>query len=184
VVAEGPQDMFVFALTEGADIEAANMPTRTLDTTRELPALVRHQFEAFYEAAVAHAHQEAKGAVAILEARQTLRNGVITSGGWTPSPGDLAALGIAARRDTAPLVLTRLHVRYDRSFTSDLVFARSSNSIRYVSSFKVHQPFQGDAICPKAADYKAQVAEQRTKEIDTLQRLTGWSTSEIDRRGR
>jgi hypothetical protein len=184
VIAEGPQDMFVFALTEGAHIEAANVPSRMIDTARELPAFVGRQFEPFYEAAVAHAHQEAKGAVAIVEARQSFTNGVAASRGWNMSPDDLAALGIDPRRGAGPLTLTRLHVRYDRSFASDLVFERRPNMRLFLSSFTVHRPFEGQATCPQASVYKAQVAEQRTREIDTVQRLTGWSTSEIAQRSR
>jgi hypothetical protein len=184
VVAEGPQDMFVFALTEGTHIEAANMPTHVIDTARELPPFVGHQFEAFYEAAIAHAHQEAKGAIAIVEARQSFQNGVAASRRWNLSPDDLAALGIDPRRGAGPLTLTRLHVRYDRSFTNDLVFERRSNMASFLSNFRVHEPFQGEATCPQASRYKAQVAEQRTKEIEALQRLTGWSTSEIAQRSR
>jgi hypothetical protein len=183
VVAEGPQDMFVFALTEGAHVEAANMPSRVIDTARELPAFVRRQFDAFYEAAVAHAHQETKGAVAIVEARQSFYNGLAASRAWNLSPDDLAALGIDPKRGADRLTLTRLHVRYDRSFANDLVFERS-NSTPYLSSFTLHEPFQGEATCPQASEYKTRVAEQRTKEIDALQRLTGWSTSEIAQRSR
>jgi hypothetical protein len=184
VVAEGPQDMFVFALTEGEHIEAANVPTRVIDTARELPAFIRRQFEAFYEAAIAHAYQEAKGAIAIVEARQSFWNGDAASRGWNLSAGDLAALGIDPRRRAGRLTLTRLHVRYDRSFTSDLVFERRSNMALMLSNFRVHEPFQGTASCPQASEYQAQVAEQRTKEIEGLQRLTGWSTSEIAQRSR
>jgi hypothetical protein len=184
VVAEGPQDMFVFALTEGAHIEAANMSNRVIDTARELPALVGRQFEAFYEAAVARAHQEAGAAIAIVEARQSFPTGVAASRSWNLSPDDLAALGIDRKRGADRLTLTRLHVRYDRSFTRDLVFETRSSLTPYSSRFTVHEPFQGDTTCPQAADYKTQVAAQRTKEIDALQRLTGWSTSEIAQRSR
>ena len=182
VVAEGPQDMFVFALTEGANIEAANMPARVLDTLRELPALAGGQFDTFYEAAVAHAHREAKGAVAIVEARQSFRNGEAASRGWRLSPDELAALGIDPKRGAGPVTLTRLHVRYDRSFTQDLVLDRRSNVQLFTSNFRMHQPYQGDATCPEGTRYKAQVAAQRTKEIEALQRLTGWSSSEIAHR--
>jgi hypothetical protein len=187
VIAEGPQDMFVFALTGGAHIEAANMPSHVIDAGRELPAFVGHQFEAVYEAAVAHAHHEAKGAVAIVEARQSFPNGLAATRAWNLSPDDLAALGIDAlgtdpRNRAGPLTLTRLHVRYDRSFTSDLVFARRPNMRRFVSSFRVHQPFEGTATCPAAADYQARVAQRRTKEVAALQDITGWSAGEIARR--
>jgi hypothetical protein len=184
VVAEGPQDMFVFALTEGAHIEAANVPTHVVDTTGELPAFVRRQFEGFYAAAIARAHQEAKGAVAVVEARQSFPNGMAASRSWSLSPEDLAALGIAPKRAAGALTLTRLHVRYDRSFASDLVFKRRAKMAVFLSSFKVHEPFQGEAMCPEASRYKEQVAVQRTKEMDTVQRLTGWSADEIAQRSR
>jgi hypothetical protein len=175
VVAEGPQDMFVFALSEDAHIEAKNVPNRVIDTGSELPAFVGRQFEGFYEAAVAHAHQQAKGAVAIVEARQSFQN---------LSPDDLAALGVDRKRGAGPLTLTRLHVRYDRTFAGDLVLEKRSYLTPYESRFTVHESFQGEATCPEAARYKTRVAEQRTKEIDALQRLTGWSSDEIAQRSR
>jgi hypothetical protein len=183
VIAEGPQDMFVFALTDGAHIEAANVPTQIIDTEHDLPAFVGRQFGAFYEAAVAHAHQEAKGAVAIVEARQSFVNGAAASRSWNLSPDDLTALGIDLKHHAGRLALTRLHVRYDRSFTSDLVFERRADARLLSSSFRVHQPFEGKATCPAAADYRAQVTARLTKEIAALQGLTGWSSSEIARRG-
>jgi hypothetical protein len=64
------------------------------------------------------------------------------------------------------------------------VFERRANMARFLSSFRVHQPFQGEATCPAGAQYKAQVAEQHTKEIDTVQHLTGWSAGEIAQRSR
>ena len=52
----------------------------------------------------------------------------------------------------------------------------------FTSNFRMHQPYQGEAKCPEGARYKTQVAAQRTKEIEALQRLTGWSSSEIAQR--
>jgi hypothetical protein len=176
--------MFVFALSEGGFIEAANMPNRVLDTSRELPASVGKKFDTFYAAAIARAHSAAKSAVAVVEARQSFLNGQAASQAWRLSPEELAALGIDPKRNTAPLTLTRLHVRYDRSFAKDLVLEKRSDVAPHLSKFVVHEPFTGEASCPEADHYKVQVAEQRAKEIQTVKRLTGWSNDEIERLSR
>jgi len=183
VVAEGPQDMFVFALTDGSEISAASMPTRVLDTTRELPAFVARDFESFYEAAVTRAGRESNGAVAIVESRWRLPNAQAAQWAWKISIDELGKLGIDTARVTGSMLLTRLHVRYDKSFAKDLTLQAKPAQGRLVSNFRIHKPYQGEATCRAAARYKTDVAAQYTREVDTLRRLTGWSLSEIKRRG-
>jgi hypothetical protein len=120
VIAEAPQDMFVFAVSHGEHIEAANMPEVTLSTADELPGFVRRHFDAFYEAAVSQAHRTANSAVAVVEARRSFETLQYASRGWNLSPEELSALGIVMPSKAEQLTLTRLHVRYDKVFCTRL----------------------------------------------------------------
>src|SRR5437867_7405533 len=52
--ADGPQDLFVYALTRKGRVETTNYRTVRLPTDRELPAYVKEEFPQFYRAMFSH----------------------------------------------------------------------------------------------------------------------------------
>jgi hypothetical protein len=51
VNANGPQELYIYALTRAGRVQATNYRTVKIPTGRELPIYVKQEFPAFYRAA-------------------------------------------------------------------------------------------------------------------------------------
>jgi uncharacterized protein (TIGR03382 family) len=122
----GTQDLIVNILAPNMRYEVANHPNVTIPTNLNVNDSVRTRFGEFYAALFDHTLQRVPGAVVTEYAWD--------SGSCDPCPGptldptDLATLGadvIASTYkdvDAAGYTLTRLHARYGKDVTNDLVF--------------------------------------------------------------
>lgn len=83
----------------------------------------------------------------------------------------------------APVMLTRLHVRYAReTFPEDLMFQETRDRQNFQARYVLHQPWKGDpAACEDARNYFAQLPARFEREAQTLSSLTGWEINEIRR---
>ena len=76
--------------------------------------------------------------------------------------------------------VTRMHVRYDAEhFPEDLVFQETANRQNFQGRYVLRHQAQGDLSCPAGQSYLAQVAVRKSKEAQTLARLTGWELNAI-----
>jgi hypothetical protein len=103
----------------------------------------------------------------------------------SPTPGAPPAVTRrpSAPQGAAPVMLTRLHVRYSReTFPEDLMFQETKDRQNFQSRYVIHQPWKGDAnACEDAKAYFAQLPVRYEREAQTLASLTGWEVNEIRR---
>ncbi|NJL28256.1 MAG: DUF2330 domain-containing protein [Thermoanaerobaculia bacterium] len=195
VNADGPQDLFVFALTRTGRIETTNYRTIRLPSDVEVPIFVRNEFAEFYRAMFGHQVEKERMHAVFLEYAWDM--------GWCDpcaadplTPTELRDLGVFwmdGGQDFAPpqrrpfpqpqardVFVTRLHLRYSaETFPEDLVFQETGDRSNFQGRYVLRHPWQGPARCAQATPYFAQVRERQEREAQTLASLTGWSIDEI-----
>jgi hypothetical protein len=196
--AEGPQDLIVFAITRNGRVESSNYQTVKIPSDVDVPEFVKERFGDFYKATFETAWKE-HGERAILTE-------YVWNMGWCDpcaapplDPAELRELGVFWLGDAtpaggrpgprrppmpwqggAPLILTRLHVRYDaQHFPEDLMFQQTGDQQQFQGRYVMHHPFRGDVSCPAGEAYLQGLSERRRREAGTLAQLTGWSTERI-----
>jgi hypothetical protein len=85
--------------------------------------------------------------------------------------------------NAAPVMLTRLHIRYAReTFPEDLMFQETKDRQNFQTRYVVHQAWKGDPnACEDAKGYFAQLPARYEREAQTLASLTGWDINEVRR---
>jgi hypothetical protein len=199
VNADGPQELFVFALTKTGRVETTNYRTVRLPEGADVPEFVKDEFSDFYRAMFAEQVRKEHGEAVFLEYAWDM--------GWCDpcaadplSPEELRGLGVwwvSGPRGPVPgrapaiwpgegaqqVFITRLHVRYDRAhFPEDLVFQETGDRGNFQGRFVIHHPWKGDSDCPRWEAYRREVRERRAREAENLADLTGWPTERIRRK--
>jgi hypothetical protein len=192
VNADGPQELFIFALTRQGRVETTNYRTVKLPTGMELPLYVKGEFGNFYEAMF--------GAEVEKEDMRTVFTEYAWDMSWCDpcaaeplSRSELRELGVfwldpevaAAPRSGAPqtVFLTRLHLRYDAAhFPEDLIFQETSDRQNFQGRYVIRHPWTGSGTCEAAARYQDRLSRRRDEEARRLASLTGWDIGEIRRK--
>ena len=212
VNADGPQELFVYALTRNGRVETTNYRAVKLPTGMNVPIYVKDEFGEFYKSMFA---EQVK--------RESMR-AVFTEYAWDMAwcdpcaanpltPEELRKLGVfwldgddePAADASSPqppqpprprpiirkpgggavnVYLTRLHLRYDNEhFPEDLVFQETGDRENFQARYVLQHPWGGDAgQCSEARRYIDGVHERQEKEAQTLATLTGWPIAEIRKR--
>jgi hypothetical protein len=191
VNADGPQELFVYALTRDGRIETTNYRTVKIPSGAEIPEYVKEVFPDFYRAMFRTAVQKENMSVVFLEyawdmgwcdpcsseplSQDELRElGVFWSDESQPGAGLRRGLG-----GTMPFV-TRLHLRYDAAhFPEDLVFQQTSDRSNFQGRYILRHPWTGSGDCPAAQEYRKGLPARRQKQAETLAALTGWNLGDI-----
>lgn len=178
VNANGPQELFVYALTKKGRIETTNYRTGRLASGQEIPPYVKGEFVPFYKALFAeHVRRENMGAV-FLEYAWDMASCDPCSADPL-SPEEQRKLGAT----WGGAFLTRLHVRYDRAhFPEDLVFQETGDRESFQGRYVLRQPFTGNATCSAASAYQKALRARQEQEAQTLASMTGWNVSDIRRK--
>ena len=185
VNANGPQELFVYALTRKGRVETTNYRTTRLPSDMELPVYLKAQgeFSSFYKAMFARQVEKEDGRTVFLEYAWDMR--------WCDpcasdplSNDELRQLGVFwngdAGRQAPNVFLTRLHVRYDNAhFPEDLVFQETADRDNFQGRYIVRHPWTGDASCSEASEYRSVLQQRREQEVGRLASLTGWSLADI-----
>jgi hypothetical protein len=194
--ANGPQELFVYALTRNGRVETVNYRTVKLPSDAEVPEFVKEDFANFYRDLFRH-YAATQGAVAVTEyawdmswcdpcASEPLSQDELRELGvfWVnPGGGGVSGGRNFVPGGPAPVFVTRLHVRYDRaSFPEDLAFQVTGDRNNFQGRYIIRHEWKGDDSCPAAAQYRASLRERREKQARTLADLTGWSLDKV--RGR
>jgi hypothetical protein len=191
VNADGPQELFVFALSRRGRVETTNYRTVKLPTGMDLPLYVKADFPGFYKAMFGEqVRREDMGAVFLEYAWDSAWCDPCAAD--PPSPGELRKLGVSwlddggsqsARAQSPTVFVTRLHVRYDRDhFPEDLVFQETADRENFQGRYVLRHPFTGDAACPAGDRYRAGLSRRGEEEAQNLATLTGWNVNDIRRR--
>ena len=192
VNADGPQELFVYALTRQGRIETTNYRTVKIPSDAEIPTYVKDVFPDFYRDLFRTAVEKENRTAVFLEYAWDM--------GWCDpcasdplAPEELRALGVfwlddapqgsGGVRGPAPGAMpfvTRLHLRYDAAhFPEDLVFQQTSDRTNFQGRYILRHPWTGSDDCPAAEEYRRSLRERREKEASTLAVLTGWELGEI-----
>ena len=203
VNADGPQELFVYALTRKGRVETTNYRTVRLPTGMDLPVYVKSKFPDFYKAMFAEqVHREDMRSVFLEYAwdmawcdpcaadplsREELRQlGVF----WLDEGGPGVTPGAVTRRPPTAsgaqeVFLTRLHVRYDAAhFPEDLTFQETGDRQNFQARYVLRHPWKEAKeakSCPATDEYRKQLARRQEYEAQALATLTGWRIEEIRR---
>ena len=199
VNADGPQELFVYALTRNGRVEATNYRTVKLPTGDELPLYVKDRFGDFYKAMFTH--QAAKENMSAIFTEYAWDMGWCDPCAADPlSADELRNLGVfwlnpsgdPQRGPTRPPIpvrsaapntfITRLHVRYDAAhFPEDLVFQETSDRSNFQGRYVLRHKWTGQASCEAATRYRAELPRKQEREAQSLAALTGWDINDIRR---
>src|SRR5216117_3402071 len=191
--ADGPQELFVYALTRNGRVETTNYRTVKLPTGMDLPVYLKQEFPAFYRAMF---DQQVR-----LNRMETVFTEYAWDMGWCDpcaaepmSASELGQLGVFWLGGGAALpqrggsggsnvFITRLHVRYDAAhFPEDLVFQQTADRTNFQGRYVLRHPWTGTESCDAAASYRSALAMRAELEAQSLADLTGWNITDI--RGR
>jgi hypothetical protein len=195
VNADGPQELFVYALTQKGRVEATNYRTVKLPSDTEVPVYVKSHFANFYKAMFAR------------QVAQENMSAIFTEYAWDMSwcdpcaadplsSDELRQLGVfwmadgaSGRRggislpmpsQAAGVFMTRLHVRYDADhFPEDLVFQETADRTNFQGRYVLRHAWTGQSSCDAAVRYRAELSNRHEREAQNLASLTGWNIMEI-----
>jgi hypothetical protein len=178
--ANGPQELFVYAITRTGRVEPVNYRGMKLPASVGAPEFVKQDFSNVWRAGFD---------------RLVAKNGmgvVYTEYAWDmtwcdpcPSPPlnpiELRSLGVWWMDEADPVVfLTRLHARYDKaSFPEDLVLQATSDRTNFQAKVVVQVEWKGDARCENANVYMRSLPARREHDAELLAEFTGWSVDRI-----
>jgi hypothetical protein len=192
VNADGPQELFVYALTNKGRVETTNYRTVRLPSDLEVPVFVKNDFANFYKSMFARQVKKEDMRAVFLEYAWDMA--------WCDpcaadplSAEELRELGVfwierrGPRPDVMPgaqnVFLTRLHLRYDNAhFPEDLVFQETADRENFQGRYILRHPWKGNDRCEAATAYRRELPKRFEKEAQTLASLTGWEINKI--RGR
>ena len=188
VNANGPQELFVYALTRKGRVETTNYRTAKLPSEMDLPVYLKEsgEFAKFYKAMFARQVEKEAGSVLFLEYAWDMQ--------WCDpcaadplSNDELRRLGVFwvdGWNGQAPNVfLTRLHVRYDNAhFPEDLVFQETADRTNFQGRYVLRHAWRGGESCDAAGEYRRSLGERHEREAGRLASLTGWNLSDIRKR--
>lgn len=185
--AQGPQDLLVFALTRQGRVESINYRTVKMPTGVNVPTYLKDQFGPFYQAVFDHQQDREHHRAVFTEYFWNMGSCDPCSADPLP-PEQLRELGVFWLGENqggyhgygVPVVLTRLHVRYDNEhFPEDLAFQITNDNALYQARYVMQVPFKGDLSCPAGKAYQQQLVQRHRQEAESLADLTGWKRSEI-----
>ena len=205
VNADGPQELFVYALTRKGRVESTNYRTVKLPSDIDLPVYLKEpaEFGRFYKAMFGHQVDKEEMRVLFLEyawdmrwcdpcAADPLSNdelrqlGVfwLDAGAGSSSPSGGGAVvrprPMPPSTNAPEVFLTRLHVRYDNAhFPEDLVFQETADRSNFQGRYVLRHAWQGESSCSGADTYRRSLRDRREQEAQHLASLTGWQLPEI-----
>jgi hypothetical protein len=179
--ADGPQELFVYAVTRTGRVEPVNYRSLRLPESVTVPAFVKQDFSSVWRAGFDNL--VAKNGMGV----------VYTEYAWDmtwcdpcPSPplnrDELRSLGVwwLDEGNDPTVFVTRLHARYDRaSFPEDLVLQATADRSNFQARVVVKNEWNGDARCENANAYRRTLPERREREARSLAEFTGWSVEKV-----
>ena len=184
VNANGPQELFVYALTRKGRVETTNYRTVRLPSNLDIPLYVRNKFPDFYKSMFAEQVRRENMSTVFLEYAWDM-NWCDPCAADPLSREELRKLGVFwlykdDNSGAADVFMTRLHVRYDgEHFPDDLVFQETADRQNFQARYVLHHPWKGNAQCQAADAYRRSLYERYEREAKNLADLTGWKMADI-----
>ena len=178
--ANGPQELFVYAVTRSGRVEAVNYRNLRLPEAVEVPAFVKGDFSNVWRAAFDRLVE--KNGMGVVYTEYAWDMTTCDPCPTSPlSPQEQQALGVWwLDEPNRSVFVTRLHARYDRaSFPEDLVLQATADRANFQSRVVVRHEWTGEARCENANTYRRTLPARREREAKALADLTGWSLTDI-----
>lgn len=186
VNADGPQELFIYALTRNGRVETTNYRTVRLPSDVNIPVSVRDRFADFYRAMFSEQVRKHDMSAIFLEYAWDMA--------WCDpcaadplSSDELRRLGVfwaadSNRGQAQNVFVTRLHVRYDGAhFPDDLVFQETADRSNFQARYILRHPWKGNSSeCDAAKEYVRSLHTRQIEEEHNLARLTGWKLRRIE----
>ena len=199
VNAEGPQELFIYALTRNGRVEATNYRTVKLPSDLDVPVYVKDRFGEFYKAMFSHQVAKERMSTIFTEyawdmawcdpcAADPLSNEELRNLGvfWLESSPEAGRRGGRSVRPFPTVArpqnvfMTRLHVRYDAAhFPEDLAFQETADRTNFQGRYILRHEWKGEAQCQAAVQYRRDLPQRRERQAENLARLTGWDIEQI-----
>jgi hypothetical protein len=196
VNADGPQELFVFALTHEGRVETTNYRTVKLPTGMTIPLYVKDRFGDFYKSMFSEAVRKEDMSTVFTEyawdmgscdpcSAEPLSNDELKRLGMTVGDGggaQPAGRGQVVRPRFGQAFITRLHVRYDNAhFPEDLVFQTTADRSSFQGRYVLQHEWTGSDSCAAADRYREELPRRRDEWARNLALLTGWDINQIRR---
>ena len=194
VNADGPQELFIFALTRKGRIETTNYRTVRLPEGMDIPLFVKDEFTDFYRSMFSKQVEEENMKAVFLEyawdmswcdpcASEPLSPQELRELGafWVPeSPGAPRLFTNSWGNASQKVFLTRLHLRYDSPhFPEDLVFQETGDTSNFQARYVLRHSWTGTGDCPAAQTYRSELPKRQEKELEQVVKLTGWKEEAV-----
>ncbi|MGH9408021.1 MAG: DUF2330 domain-containing protein [Vicinamibacterales bacterium] len=196
VNADGPQELFVYALTRHGRVETTNYRTVKLPTGMDIPVFVKDKFGDFYKAMFSEQVKKENMNTVFTEyawdmgwcdpcaaeplSNDELRNLGVFWLGDTVQPSTSQVRPVPMRPGPQAVYITRLHLRYDNAhFPEDLVFQETADRTNFQARYVLRHEWTGEGTCDAAAEYRRSLPDRREHEAETLASMTGWDINEI-----
>ena len=185
VNANGPQELFIYALTRKGRVETTNYRTVKLPSDMDIPLFVKDEFAGFYRALFAEQVKKEHMHSVFLEYAWDM-NWCDPCAAQPLSRDELRKLGVFwiasnANGSGGPqdVFLTRLHLRYDAAhFPEDLVFQETADRANFQARYVLRHAFAGQINCASDS-YREQLTARHEQEAKNLVSLTGWRMADV-----
>lgn len=177
--ANGPQELFVYAVTRSGRVEAVNYRNVKVPEETDVPEYVKADAAPVWRAAFDQLVQKHGMGVVFTEYAWNMA--------WCdPCPtqplsrAQLQQLGVWWLDEGGNTFMTRLHARYDRaSFPEDLVLQVTADQQNFQSRLVVRHEWNGPAECEAVNAYRHSLPARRERQARALAALTGWPVGKI-----
>jgi hypothetical protein len=185
VNANGPQELFIYALTRKGRVETTNYRTVKLPSDMDVPLFVKDEFAGFYRALFSEQVKKEHMHSVFLEYAWDM-NWCDPCAAQPLSRDELRKLGVFwitsnANGSGGPqdVFLTRLHLRYDAAhFPEDLVFQETADRTNFQARYVLRHAFAGQISCASDS-YREELAARHEQEAKNLVSLTGWRIADV-----
>lgn len=183
VNADGPQELFIFALSRKGRVETTNYRTVKLPTGMDIPVYVKSEFADFYKSMFSEQVRKEDMRAVFLEYAWDM-NWCDPCAADPLSDQELKQLGVFwLGENKKDVFVSRLHVRYDAAhFPEDLVFQETSDRQNFQGRYVLRHHWTGDDSCEEARHYKRELPKRHEREAQQLASLTGWDVNGIRRK--
>ena len=185
---DGTQELFIYVLNRKGRVETTNYRTVKLPSNMDIPVYVKYEFKNFYTAMFDKQVEKEDMRTVFIEYAWDM-NWCDPCAAEPLSSEELKSLGVfwlgegnSNFRSTGPsdVFVTRLHLRYDKEhFPEDLVFHETGDRSNFQGRYVLRHPWNGEATCDAANQYKIGVKTRQEQEAKQLASLTGWNIDDI-----
>jgi len=181
--ADEKQDVLLMTLTREGRVEAANYKNARVPSNISIPTFVEPLFGQFYKR---------------MFTKAATRNTVMTEYAWDMawcdpcaadplSTSELKELGVTWLKQSQnagqDVFVTRMHLQYDKtSFNKDLLLQITDDKSNFQGRYIMNQPFTGPITCQAGQQYVKDKRKELRAQATKLNKLTGWSKSDINKR--